>query len=514
MSQTSEDNKRIARNTLFLYFRMFLIMGITLYTSRVILRVLGEEDFGIYTVIAGVLALFMSISGSLGNASVRFITYSLGNDDELGQRKVFSSTIIVHLLISLIVFMLSETVGLYLFYHKLVIPPDRLIPAFWAYQYTMVSLIFVFLNLPYVAVLMAHEHMNIYAYISIIDVGLRLAVVFGLLFTGADKLSAYALLLLAVQVIVQVCYWIYCRRHFSTTKFMWVWDMGLLQSIFTYSSWIFIGTIVFTLYTQGLTILLNVFFGPIVNAAQGIAVQVQTAVLRFSENVQRALQPQIILSWTERRAQRLFTLVTSGMKCAYFLMLLLGLPLIFQVDTVLAWWLGDYPDETPMFVVLFIIICLIRNYSGPLMMAVQATSRIRAVELCNCLMLVALVISYFGLKWMGIPVYMVLVINVIADLSMMLLRIHLSLRQLKIDAVRFYRATYLPTIIITLLAVLVTGAVNSIPMEGVHSVVKFIIVGMTSTISVIVLVYTLGLNASERVLARGAIAKFWHKFRH
>lgn len=442
MNQTS--NKRIAKNTIFLYFRMFLIMGVTLYTSRIVLKVLGVEDFGIYNVIGGLLAIFMSISGSLGNASIRFITYSLGNDDEQGQRIVFSSTLVVHFLISFIVLVLCETIGLYLFFNKLVIPETRVIPAFWAYQYTIISLIFVFLNLPYVAVITAHEKMNVYAYISIIDVLLRLVIVFCLQIVTLDKLSTYALLLLTVQVFVQLCYWVYCRNKFCTTKFVWVWNPKFLKSMFSYSSWIFVGSLAASLYTQGLNILLNMFFGPVINAAQGIAVQVQTAIMRFSENFQKALQPQIILSYAEREKDRLYSLVASGIKFSYFLMLLIALPLIFQVDTILRWWLGDYPKETPIFVILFIIICLIRNYSGPLMMAVQATSKIKKVELCQCSLLFALVISYFCLKCFSIEPYLVIVINVIADLVVLAIRIFVVLRQMQFEVSRFFlkSATY------------------------------------------------------------------------
>ena len=280
-NQTSDNNKRIAKNTIFLYLRMFLIMGVTLYTSRVILKVLGVEDFGIYNVIGGLLAIFMSISGSLGNASIRFITYSLGNDDEQRQRIVFSSTLVVHLLIAFLVLILCETIGLYLFFNKLVIPEERVIPAFWAYQYTIISLIFVFINLPYVAVITAHEKMDVYAYISIFDVILRLVVVYCLQILAFDKLSTYALLLLIVQVLVQLFYWIYCRKKFPTTRFVWVWTPGFLKSMFSYSSWIFVGSMAASLYTQGLNILLNMFFGPVINAAQGIAVQVQTAIMRL-----------------------------------------------------------------------------------------------------------------------------------------------------------------------------------------------------------------------------------------
>lgn len=491
---------------------MFLIMGVTLYTSRIVLKVLGVEDFGIYNVIGGLLAIFMSISGSLGNASIRFITYSLGNDDEQGQRMVFSSTLVVHILISFIVLVLCETIGLYLFFNKLVIPESRVIPAFWAYQYTIISLIFVFLNLPYVAVITAYEKMNVYAYISIIDVLLRLVVVFCLQIVTQDKLSTYALLLLVVQVLVQFCYWIYCRNKFCTTRFVWVWNPKFLKSIFSYSSWIFVGSLTASLYTQGLNILLNMFFGPVINAAQGIAVQVQTAIMRFSENFQKALQPQIILSYAEREKDRLYALVASGIKFSYFLMLLIALPLIFQVDTILRWWLGDYPKETPIFVILFIIICLIRNYSGPLMMAVQATSKIKKVELCQCSLLFALVISYFCLKCFSIEPYLVIVINVIADIAVLIIRIFVVLQQMQFEVSHFFKKVCVPTIVVTFFSVFVLVFICCIDME-ISTVGKFIIVLLANLCTVTFFTYLFGLDKKEREYAWQSVLKVYHKIK-
>lgn len=511
-NQTSDNNKRIAKNTIFLYLRMFLIMGVTLYTSRVILKVLGVEDFGIYNVIGGLLAIFMSISGSLGNASIRFITYSLGNDDEQRQRIVFSSTLVVHLLIAFLVLILCETIGLYLFFNKLVIPEERVIPAFWAYQYTIISLIFVFINLPYVAVITAHEKMDVYAYISIFDVILRLVVVYCLQILAFDKLSTYALLLLIVQVLVQLFYWIYCRKKFPTTRFVWVWTPGFLKSMFSYSSWIFVGSMAASLYTQGLNILLNMFFGPVINAAQGIAVQVQTAIMRFSENFQKALQPQIILSYAEKEKERLYSLVISGIKFSYFLMLFIALPLIFQVDTVLDWWLGDYPKETPIFVILFIVICLIRNYSGPLMMAVQATSKIKKVELCQCSLLFALVISYFFLKYFSIEPDVVICINVIADFIVLSFRVFVVLQQMHFDILRFMKQVCTPTLVVTILAVIFMYMISSIDM-GESVFWKFIIIVLSNLISVIFLTYMFGLNKSERNYVRQVMLNVYHKIK-
>lgn len=512
MSRTSYDNKRIAKNTLFLYFRMFLIMGVTLYTSRVVLRVLGVEDFGIYNVIGGLLAIFMSISGSLGNASIRFITYSLGNDNEQSQRIVFSSTLVIHLLISILVLILCETIGLYLFFNKLVIPDGREIPAFWAYQYTIISLIFVFLNLPYVAVITAHERMNVYAYISILDVVLRLAVVFCLQVIASDKLATYAFLLLVVQVLVQLCYWIYCRKNFDTTKFIWVWNFKFLKSMFTYSTWIFVGSMASSIYTQGLNILLNMFFGPIINAAQGIAVQVQTAIMRFSENFQKALQPQIILSYAEKEKERLYSLVIIGIKFSYFLMLLIALPLMFQADTVLRWWLGEYPKETSIFVVLFIIICLIRNFSGPLMMAVQATSKIKKVELCQCLLLIALIISYFCLKLFTIKPYMVIAINVMADFAVLILRIVVVLRQMHFAMLRFVKQVCMPTLYVTTFSVCALYAANSINFYN-SDTAKFVLIVLINAITVCLFTYLLGMNTVEKVYVRQRMKNICHKIK-
>ena len=507
---SSTRNERLAKNTIFLYFRMFLIMGVTLYTSRVILKVLGVEDYGIYNVIGGLLAIFMSISGSLSNASIRFITYSLGHDGKKEQQRVFSSILTVHFLIALIVLVLCETIGLYMFYHKLVIPENRMMAAFWGYQFTIISLIFVFINLPYVAVITAHEKMNVYAYMSILDVLLRLGVVYFLQLFSFDKLAFYAWLLLAVQVVIQLFYWVYCRRNFAITKFFWVWNPKFLKEVFSYSSWIFVGSMASSLYTQGLNILLNMFFGPVVNAVAGIATQVQTAIMRFSQNFQTALQPQIILAYAQNESQRLFKLIITGVKFAYFLMFLIALPIMFQIDTILTLWLGEYPKETPIFVNLFIVICLLRNFSGPLMIAIQATSKIKKVELWQCSLLVALLVSYFFLKYFGILSSTVIVINVIADLIVLVIRVYVVLRQMCFSVKCFVLRACLPVVLVTAVSVIALYSfVNIVAIDS--SILKLIIVVSTSILFMLCLIYAIGLNREEKKIAKNALLKIIHK---
>ena len=283
-NQTSDNNKRIAKNTLFLYFRMLFLMGIALYTSRVVLNTLGVEDYGIYNVVGGVVAMFGFLNLSMSSATQRYITFALGKGDKQRLQTIFSTTLQIHTLIAGIIVLLGETIGLWFLYNKMQIPVDRMDAAFWVLQCSIISSVIMIVSVPYNADIVAHEKMSAFAYISILEAVLKLAVVYMLVIFSFDKLILYAILILAIQILIRFCYSYYCNKHFAETKYKHVWDKALFKEMTGFAGWSMFGNFSAVLFGQGLNILLNIFFGPVVNAARGVAVQVQNAIQQFVGN--------------------------------------------------------------------------------------------------------------------------------------------------------------------------------------------------------------------------------------
>ena len=305
----SENNKRIAKNTLMLYIRMLFTMGVSLFTSRVILQALGVEDYGVYSVVGGIITMFSFINGGMVSATQRYLTFEIGKGNLLQLKKVFSTSLQIHALIALIVVILGETVGLWFLYEKMVIPADRMTAAFWVYQCSIVASVVSIMSVPYNADIIAHEKMSAFAYISILDVVLKLAIVYILYISRWDKLITYAVLILSIQVAIRYVYTRYCNKHFEETHYHHQLDKSLFKEMFAFAGWSFWGNLAHVLYTQGINMMLNIFFGPVVNAARGIAVQVQTAVQGFVGNFQMALNPQITKNYATGNLAQMHSLM-------------------------------------------------------------------------------------------------------------------------------------------------------------------------------------------------------------
>lgn len=460
MNKKIDNNKKIAKNTLFLYFRMFLIMIVTFYTSRVILRELGVEDFGIYNIVSGVVTMFTTISSSLSSASNRFIQYSLGKDGIEEQRNVFNTTLIVHILIAFLVVVLLETLGLYVLYTKLVIPSTRFYAAFWVFQLSMLSLMLSFINLPYSSVIIAHEKMDFYAYVSIIDILLRLGIVYLLVYTTWDKLIFYSFLLVIVPLLIQIIYFVYCRYHYMETKLKWVWKTDLQKKMFVFSTWIFVGTVSESLYTQGVNVLLNMFFGPIINAATGIALQLRNAVQKFSDNFQTAFRPQITKNYAIGNMERISFLVNAGTKYSYGLMYVIILPLCLCTAFFLKLWLGDVPDYTIGFAQLFLIICLVRTLTSPIMIAIQASGDIRKVQLSELVCLMVLPIAYYVLKYYSFSPYFIYVISIFVELFLAFIRVKIVLPIINLSFLVYFKKALMPILLFTFFSLFICYFIN------------------------------------------------------
>lgn len=359
MSNNSINNKRIAKNTALLYVRTILIMLVTLYTSRVVLNTLGVNDYGVYQAVGGVVAMFSVISGALSNSISRFITYGIGRGDRENLVRIFSTSLIIQFIISAVVLFLCEVVGVWFLNYKMDIPDERLIAANWVLQCSLISFVVGLISTPYNACIIAHEHMNAFAYISIVEVLLKLGVVYALCISPFDKLKTYVVLLVCVSVFVRFLYSMYCSRHFEECRSKIVYDRSIIKEMIGFAGWNFFSNAAYIFNTQGVSLLVNLYFGVALNAARGIATQVDGAVLQFVNNFTMAINPQITKSYAASDKERLNYLVCKGARFSYYLLFIVSLPILFETSTILTLWLKIVPEYTVSFVRLSFVGMLI-----------------------------------------------------------------------------------------------------------------------------------------------------------
>lgn len=458
----SSNNKRIAKNTILLYFRMFIMMAVSLYTSRAVLEVLGVEDFGIYNVVGGVVSMFSFINGSMSGATMRFITYELEKGCLKSQTEVFSGSVNVHVLIALLVVLLSETVGLWFFYNEMKIPIGRISSAFWIFQMSVISAVFTIVSVPYNAVIVAHEKMSAFAYISVLEVALKLLVVLLLYRWGDDKLVLYAIFVMMIHVLIRLVYQVYCKRNFVETTYCFTLNRKLLKDMFGFASWDLYGNMSVMARTQGVNLLFNVFFGPIINAAAGIATQVQGAVVAFANNVIMAVKPQIIKSYAGQDYKYMRTLVYSTCRISFLLQSFLVVPLILELDFLLAIWLVQVPPSTLSFCVFTLLFNLFSQMSAVLAAGIHATGNVKRISLINgSLYLAVIPLSYFAFK-LGLPDWTAYAFNVIAVFLGMhsnAYSLQLYISEFKLGD--FFRKVTLPSLLVFLVTISITFFLQS-----------------------------------------------------
>lgn len=414
-TQTSDNNKRIAKNTLLLYFRMLFMMAVSLFTSRVVLNTLGVEDFGIYSVVGGIVGMFVFINNSMSSATQRYITFALGKGDKNRLQTVFSTTLQIHALIAVLIVLLGETVGLWFLYNKMQIPAERMDAAFWVMQCSIVSMVVMIVSVPYNADIIAHEKMSAFAYISILEVVSKLVIVYLLLVFSYDKLILYAILILTIQILIRFCYSIYCNKHFEETRYKHVWDKKLFKEMTGFAGWSLFGNMAGVLFGQGLNMLLNVFFGPVVNAARAVAVQVQGAIQQFVGNFQTALNPQITKTYASGELNEMHRLMFRSARFSFYLLFFLSLPVLYETDFILTVWLKMVPENAVVFLRIMICTSLIYTIANPLIIANQATGRVMKYQaVCGTILLLILPISYLCLK-MGCPAYSVFIVHFLIE---------------------------------------------------------------------------------------------------
>lgn len=413
-------SNRIAQNTLFLYFRMFLSMGIGLYASRVVLEVLGVEDFGVFNVVGGVVSMLTFLNNSLASSSQRFLTFELGKNNIKELARVFNVSVSIHLVIAGVVVLLAETIGLWFVYNKLSIPPERFDAALWVYHFCVLAAFFGIMQAPYTAVILAREEMSLFAYVSILETLLRLLIVYLLKIILFDKLALYGVLTFSVTCFIFLLYRQICRKRFAEARIKrFIWDKELYKRILSFSGWVLNGNLAVVGYTQGINILLNVFFGPTINAARGIAFQLQNAVNNFSYNFQKAMNPQIIKSYAAGDMAGMHKLVFASSKITFFLTLIPCVPILLETNFFLEKWLGKFPEHTISFVRISVLITIISTLGYSMIVSIHSTGMIKKFQLWEANILLMIVpISYFFLKYGGAPedaYWVTLIIMVIAQ---------------------------------------------------------------------------------------------------
>ena len=380
---TSSKNKRIIKNTLFLYIRMFIVLIISLYTSRIILNTLGIKDYGIYSTIAGFVSMFAFINATLSASMQRFYNYEGTQTGLEGYKKVYTCGLVIHLIIGVILFVLLETFGLWYVNNIMVIPSDRLYAANIVFQFSTLSLLFLIFQIPYVGAILATEKMNYYSIVSIIDIICRLICVLLLSHISHDKLIIYSVLLFIITVFNFLLYVIYAKKYILHFKFYWKFDMEFFNKILFFSGWNLLGTFSFLLKGQGINILLNLYFGPLINAARGIAYQINSAVTNFTNNITMAYRPQIVNSYSENNMERVKSLFFSESKICFALITVLIIPIIHEIEYILKIWLGTVPEYTNIFSILILIDSLICTLNTPCSQVISATGQIKKFQIAS-----------------------------------------------------------------------------------------------------------------------------------
>ncbi len=489
---------------------MFITLLISLYTSRVILETLGITDFGIYNLVGGLVTMFSFLNSAMSTGTQRFLSYEMAQPNEGRLNKVFNMSINIHIVIALVIVLLAETFGLWLLEYKLVIPDDRSSAAAMVYQFSIATFVVSILSVPYNALIIAREKMKIYAYFSILEVALKLMIVYLLSINNWDKLIFYSLLMFGVSLFMRLTYYFYCRKNFRESVFKICWDPDLFKSMLGFNTWNLIGNLSSVCYNQGVSLVLNIFFGPVINAARGICLQLNGALNSFVSNLQTALNPQIIKSYARKDLREMHELIFLGSKLSFFLLLLVSLPIFVEMNYVLHLWLKNVPEYTVSFCRLILVVSLIDSYSGALGTAVLATSVVKYYHIIiGGLQLLILPISYVLLK-MGYKADITLYVNIVFSFLMLgcRLRIASSLVQLPIN--KFFLQVILRMMAVCLMSGVLSFLILANLSEGRF---RFAAIVVASSIMTIGITYIVGINSSQRIAINNKYKVFINRFK-
>ena len=508
MSQvtTVSDNRRIVKNTVYLYIRMLVTLVVTLYTSRVILKTLGIDDFGIYNVVGGVVILFSFISTSLRSATQRFVSYELGLGEKGDVNKVYSVSMICHFIMAVIIILLAETIGLWFVENKLNIPTERMVAARWVYQFTILTFLANVFQAPFHAIIIAYEKMSFYAYVSIFDVALKLGVAFLILASPFDKLITYAVLLSVASIVSLLIPLIYCKLILKIGRLRIIKEKGLFGNIMGYSGWTMFNGCAVVSAQQGGNILLNIFNGVAANGAFGIANQVSTAIYGFVANFQSAFQPQIVKQYAAQENESLFKLIDRTSIFSYYLLLLIAVPFCVSTDYILTLWLGSNPEFASGFCQLLIVYFLMDALQAPLWMLIGAKGNIREYTIWST----SIIFLNIPLSWLllhlGCSVYIVFIVRASLNFLTCIIRPFYVSRIIESFSLKQYGAVILRALIVTAVIFIPYSFLFGI-IDIWHPLVRIAI----SFIYTIIVIITIGLKKEERTWLNQIVREKFHK---
>lgn len=511
MTDTTQNNKRIAKNTLLLYFRMLLTMAITLYTSRVVLSALGEVDFGIYNVVGGFVTMFTVISGAMTTATQRFLSFEIGKKEKGNVRSMFSTAVMIHLILGGIILILAETLGTWFLNTHMNFPANRYVAANWVFQFSLLTFIINVVSVPYNAAIIAYEKMKAFAYVSIVEVTLKLLIVYLIIISPIDKLILYAILLALIAVTIRIIYGIYAKRNFPDCVFDWKWNKEYGKNVMSFVSWNLIGSLAGVAKEQGINVLLNIFLGAAVNAARGIAYQVSNAMNGFVNNFQLAMNPQIVKSYASNEKHDMFKLVFRGSKLSFLLLLTMSLPIVLEAPFILEIWLKNVPEYTVIFLRLVLITALIDSLSGTLITSMHASGKVRDYQIIvGGISLLTLPIAYLFLK-IGYPPYSAMFVGIFISIACHFARLILLNKTIGLPITMFINTVTLRVFIISILS-LIIPIIAFLLIKG-NSWLTFIAICIISFMSTMTISYLLGLSRNEKLFCKNKVLEIINKIR-
>lgn len=505
MSNVSTDNKRIAKNTILLSIRMVFVLLLGFYTTRVTLKALGVDDFGIYNVVCGFVSMFTFLNTSMSNGVQRFFNFELGKNGIDGARRVYVTSLVVQLLLLLLIVSLTETLGLWYLHNKMVITPERLVAAEWVFQFSVISFVLIIIQVPFNAAIMAHEHMNFYAFIGVLDAILKLIIVILIPFADVDRLILYGFLLMLISLLNFVLAYVYARNHFEEIHIRPLLDKRLFKSMLSFSGWNIFGSFSGMMREQGLNLILNLFFGPVVNAARGVAYQVSSGLQSFVANISTAIRPQIVQSYAQGNTSRSINLMYSLSKVSICVLYIIAYPILLEINYVLKVWLGtDVPNYTASFVVIVVLITFLNNMNSAVSAVVHATGNMCKYQVITSLTtLSSLPVAYYSLK-MGYPPNSVFGISFVFTFLMQVISLFILRSIISFSLSKYVKKVIFPFVLFVSLSF-------SIPLIPCHMMregfLRFFVVSVVSILISSLSFYWVGLDNKEKALINSFLFK-------
>ena len=494
-NQTSENNKRIAKNTLSMYIRMLFLMFISFYTSRILLQTLGIEDFGIYNIVGGIVVLFTFVNGAMTTGTQRHLSYELGRSDGNVSR-IFSACMYIHIILALIIVLLAETIGLWFLNTKLNFPLNRLVAVNWIYQLSILSCVIQIVRVPYNALIIAYEKMSFYAYLGIVEGIMKLGIIYLLFLASYDRLIFYAILIVIVNTIVSFAFYAYCKKKMPEILFVSVKDRLLYKSLLTFSGWTIFGSLANIARSQGLNIIINIFYGVTLNAAIGIANQVNAGISQFVTGFQQAFNPQLTKAAAQGDRDYQMRLINMTAKYSYMILLFFAVPVLINLDTILVWWLGEYPPYSIELCFWIVVATLIDSLSGPLWVTIFAYGKIKNYQIVVSIVLLLILPISYTCGYIGVKPQVAFACMALLNAVAVIVRLFFMRCQINFNISSFFVNTILPVLTVTIIIIVSTYLCYLLPLPQ-NNWATYITTSFVCIIEIVSILY-IGVSTTER----------------